>query len=47
MPRQEVIRNVPRDQVDRVVQNFRDDGATQVDKKDNGDGTYDVTATFP
>lgn len=47
MARQETLRNVPKDQVKRVVQSFRDEGATQVDPTDNGDGTYDVTATFP
>lgn len=47
MSRQEVLKNIPADQLDRVVQNFRDDGATEVDSDDNGDGTFDVTATFP
>lgn len=43
----QVLKNVPADQVDRVVQSFRDDGATRVDTGDNGNGAFDVTATFP
>jgi len=47
MPRQEVIENVPANQVDRVKQSFLDDGATEVEVRDNGNGTFDVVATFP
>lgn len=47
MPREEVLENVPADQLLTVVQSFQADGATQVDTEDNGDGTFDVTAIFP
>jgi len=45
--RTEKILNVPKDQVEQVKQDFKDAGATTVDTKDNRNGTWEVTATFP
>ncbi len=47
MADQQVLNNVPPDQVGDVVQSFCDDGATKVDVKKKGNGKFDVTATFP
>ncbi len=46
MPRQEVLTGVPDSEVEMVVKDFEDSGATNVEKeKENG--TWKVTATFP
>lgn len=47
MPRKEVLKNVPANKVAAKEESFRIDGATKVEKKDNGDGTFDLIATFP
>ena len=39
----ETIHNVPAPAVGRVVQDFIDDGATNVIVQQNSDGTFDVT----
>ena len=38
---------VPANKVDDVVAGFQLDNPTKIDKVDNGDGTFDVIATFP
>lgn len=38
---------VPADKVDDVVAGFQLDKPVRVDTVDNGDGTFDVIATFP
>ena len=40
------LRNVPNSDVDEVVGDFESEGAT-VEKTENSDGTWNVTATFP
>ncbi len=46
MSHTETVKNVPNDQVAQVKLEFEAEGAT-VSVSDNGDGTSDVTATFP
>lgn len=46
MSRTSEIDSVPADQVDQVVQDFKDAGASKVDKTLQPDGTYNVIATF-
>lgn len=47
MPRTETLTNVPDSDVERVIAQFRADGATAVDKTPEGGGTWKVVATFP
>lgn len=47
MPRIEILRDVPDSEVDEVMQDFRDDGATNVRKDKQLDGKWTVTATYP
>jgi len=39
--------NVPAAKVDQVIADFQLDSPIKIDKVDNGDGTFEVTATFP
>jgi hypothetical protein len=45
--RTEKILNVPKDEAETVKADFNDAGATKVDTRDNDNGTWAVTATFP
>jgi hypothetical protein len=47
MPRTSTLTDVPADKVDDVVQDFKDAGATNVEKTKQPDGRYTVVATFP
>ena len=47
MSHQDVIKHVPDAKVGQVVQDFKDDGAPAVEKTDEGNGLWTVTATFP
>src|ERR1700687_3588303 len=49
MPRKETLTNVPANEVEQVVQDFKDAGATDVQKTEDpkGSGKYTVVATFP
>lgn len=47
MPRTETLTDVPVDEVDQVVQDFKDAGATDVQKTKQPDGRYTVVATYP
>jgi hypothetical protein len=49
MPRTETLTDVPANEVDQVVQDFKDAGATDVTKTEEpkGSGKYTVVATFP
>jgi hypothetical protein len=42
-----VVRDVPADKVDDVIQGFKDAGATSVEKTEQPDGKFTVRATFP
>jgi hypothetical protein len=44
--RTETLNDVPDSEVEQVVQDYKDEGAT-VTKTRNPDGTWTVTATFP
>ena len=46
MARTEVLENVPSSEVEEVMQDFRDAGATKVKKTKQPDGNYTVTAEF-
>jgi hypothetical protein len=39
MPLTKVLQNAPNDQVDRIIQEFKEAGATSVVPSPNGDGT--------
>lgn len=45
--RREEIVGIPPDEVDRVVSEFRAEGASEVSSELTPDGTWKVTATFP
>lgn len=47
MPRQEQLTNVPGGRVDKIVAQFKADGATEVTKEQQPNGNWTVTATFP
>ena len=47
MPTQETLKDVPASEVDAIVQDFKDAGATNVVKTQQPDGRYTVVATFP
>ena len=42
----EILTNIPDSEVDEVVRDFESEGAS-VEKTQNTDGTWKVTATFP
>jgi hypothetical protein len=46
MARQEELKNVPADGVDQKVQDYKDAGATNVEKTKQSDGSFTITATF-
>lgn len=46
MPRTEVLKDVPDEAVEQVMQDFRDEGATPTKQK-QPNGLWTVTATFP
>jgi hypothetical protein len=45
--RREVIDNVPLQDVDRILSDFKDSGALEVVSEPMSDGTWRVTAIFP
>jgi hypothetical protein len=47
MPRTETLTDVPESEVDQLVQDFKDSGATKVEKTKQANGKYTVVATFP
>jgi hypothetical protein len=47
MPRTETLTDVPAEDVDQVVQDFKDAGATEAKKTKQPNGKYTVVATFP
>ncbi len=47
MARTEVLETVPSSEVEDVMQDFRDAGASKVTKTKQSDGNYTVTADFP
>jgi hypothetical protein len=42
----EVMPDVPANMVDQIMKEYKAAGAKTVTKKDNGDGTWTITATF-
>lgn len=46
MARQEELKDVPAEKVQQEVQDFKDDGATDVKTTKQPDGKFTITATF-
>jgi hypothetical protein len=42
-----VVRDVPADRVDDVIEGFKNAGATKVTKRKQSNGKYTLRATFP
>jgi hypothetical protein len=46
MPREEQLTDIPAENVQQVMQDFKDAGATDVKSAKQSNGKYTVTATF-
>ena len=42
-----VVRDIPADDVDATIENFKKVGATSIEKTKQSDGKYTLRATFP
>lgn len=46
MPKHILAREIPKDEVDEIVEALKELGATNVVKKEESDGTFTIDATF-
>ena len=47
MPTTETTKDVPEDKVEQVMSDYKDAGATKVEKTKQADGKWTIVATFP
>lgn len=46
-PKQILLKNIPADEIEEMIEAIEKLGATDITKKKNADGTFNLQGTFP